>query len=157
MSSFSEFLKLFNASEGIVSTIREQEATDNLSAVVRSSAKINVRLIEGLELLRQMAQREPRTAIRRSWELLATTMFGATNVLYETLHPNSEAMLMAIKRLENSPEFSTALVSSIKKLRETAWLAFTQSEFAFSPSAQDADQYVLECVAARRELGENVP
>jgi PIN like domain len=155
MSSLSEFLKLFNAPEGIVSTIREQEATDNFSTVVRSSVKINVRLIEGLELLRQMAHREPRTAIRRSWELLATTIFGATNVLYETLNPDSEAMSMAVKRLEGSPEFSTALVSLIKRLRNIARLVINQSEWAYAPSPQDAEQYVLDCVGARGELGEN--
>jgi hypothetical protein len=156
MSSFSEFLKLFNAPEGIVSTIREQEKTDNLTAVVGTSGKINVRLIESLNLLIDMAKKDPRNAIRRAWELLAMTIFGATNVKSESLHPDSEAMSIALKRLENSVEFSSTVASSIRELWGIARRIFNHSEWAYSPSEKDAEEFVLHSAAARRELGENV-
>jgi hypothetical protein len=65
-------------------------------------------------------------------------------------------MSTALKRLESSVEFSTELVGSIKVLRDTARKIFNHSEWAYSPSAKDAEDFVLYSADARRELGENV-
>jgi len=156
MSSFSAFLKLFNAPEGIVSTIREQEATDNLSALSRSSATIGARYLKNLNLLVETAMRDPRNAIVESWIRLALQMLKAANVQGGNLDPAGPDILHALERLQADTKFPETLVSSIKNLQQIARDVIHGSAFAIDTSPIIAKTYVLYSAAARSDLGEDV-
>jgi hypothetical protein len=55
-------------------------------AKVAASAAVKFDLIDGLNLLMEMAAKDPRTAIKRSWELLAKTVLRRANVKPKTLN-----------------------------------------------------------------------
>jgi hypothetical protein len=71
---------------------------------VAASAAVKFDLIDGLNLLMEMPAKDPRTAIKRSWELLAKTVLRRANVKAEDLEPNSEGISAALKRLEFSSD-----------------------------------------------------
>ena len=102
------------------------------------------------------ALEDPRAAIRRSWELLAETVFRTANIETENLNPYSDEMSRALKRLEGDTRFSEGLIHSIKRLHEIARKVFYQSQWAYDPSPDDAQEFVVYSAAARSDLGEEV-
>jgi hypothetical protein len=58
-----------------------EKAIEQVKAVAKStsSVSVNMRLIEGLDLLMKMATTDPRNAIKRSWELLGGAVLRAAN------------------------------------------------------------------------------
>jgi hypothetical protein len=75
-----------------ISEVRELQST--------SSASVNVRYLEGLNLLMSLATTDPRNAIKRSWELLGGTVLRKANVSGENVQPDSEEISTSLKRLE---------------------------------------------------------
>jgi hypothetical protein len=127
---------------------------DHVKATLSVSATPEV--IEGLNALMERALLDPRAAIRQSWELLAKTVFRIANVPTENLNPYSEEMSRALKRLEGDTKYSEELILSIKRLHEIARKVFFQSQWAYDPSPNDVQEFVLYSAAARADLGEEV-
>jgi hypothetical protein len=121
-----------------------------------SSASAKVKTIEGLDLLMERAWLDPRAAIKRSWELLAKTVFQAANVQSENLEPYSEDMLNALKRLEKDSKFSLAAIRTIENLQMIARKVFFQSQYAYAPSANEAQDFILYSAITRGDLGEKL-
>jgi hypothetical protein len=134
----------------------EQVKTVLAHATVTTSASVKVNLVEGLQLLNEIAAKDPREAIRRSWKLLAKTILRTANVPSESFEPLSADVSRAIGKLESNTEFSEALIRSIKNLQEIARKVFYQSQFGYDPSQEDAEEFVLYSAAARTDLGDEV-
>ena len=116
---------------------------------LRRSVKVN--LVEGLNLLMELARTDPRTVIKRSWLLLGESALRAANVAGDNVEPNSQEISASLKRLEASVQFSDRLISSIKNLQSIAMKVFYQSEWAYSPLARGSRGiYYLFCC---REVG----
>ncbi len=137
------------------------EAIEQVKTVIESSAKVTAsgsikREVEGLKQLMELAAIEPRDAIKQSWLLLGKTVLRAANVSGDNVEPNSEEISASLKRLESNVQFSDGLIRSIKNLQEIARKVFYQSQWAFAPSPEAAEEFVVYSAAARYDLGEKV-
>jgi hypothetical protein len=127
-----------------------------LAAKSTSSATFKVNLIEGLNLLIERATTDPRNAIKRGWELLGQAVLRAAKVSGENVEPNSEEMSTSLKRLEADTQYPQELIRSIRNLQQIARKVFYQSQWAYDPSPKEAEEFVLNSGAARKDLGEKV-
>ena len=130
------------------------EAIEQVRAA--SSASIKVRLIESVNLLRERAIADPRNAMKRAWELLGQAVLRAANVSGENVQPDSEEISTSLKRLEADTQYPKELIRSIRSLQQIAKKVFNHSQWAYDPSPDKAEQFVLYTAAARKELGETV-
>lgn len=148
-------LSLDNAEAGIPEkTI--QEAEKQAHAVLTISASATPQLVEGLSYLFELASKDPREAIKKSWIPLAKMVTQKGNVFTDQFEPYSPDLMAALTQLENDTTYPDNLIRSIRSLQEVARKVFFQSQFAYQPSAQEAQRFVLYSVAARRDLGEEV-
>jgi len=104
------------------------------------------------ENLLKVINTDPRAAKKRSWELVAKTMYRCSGKEPSHLDPNSPELEEVIGYLRKSARFSERLVREIEDLRSSCRTLFTQSEFAGGPSKEEAKQFVLRSTAAGRDL-----
>ena len=150
-------LSLDNAEAGLPKEkIQEAEKSIEVAGGVTISASVTPRLVEGLSYLFELASKDPREAIKRSWIPLAKMVTQKANVFADQFEPYSPDLMTAFTRLENDTAFPDNLIRSIRSLQEVARKVFFQSQFAYDPSPKEARRFVLYSVAARRDLGEEV-
>jgi hypothetical protein len=131
-----------------ISEVRELQST--------SSVLANVRYLEGLNLLMDRANSDPRYAIKRSWELLGGTVLRRANVSGENVAPDSEDISISLNRLESDTKYPHDLILSIKRLQQIARKVFYHSQYAYDPSPKEAEEFVRSSAAARKGLGDKV-
>lgn len=145
-----------NTEEAIPEAI-DQVKADLVAAKSTSSASITPRYIESLSLLIEIANADPKRAIKRSWELLAGAVLRAAKVQGGNVEPNSEDISTSLKQVETSAEYPDKdnLVRSIRNLQEIARKVVYQRQWwSYDPSPKEAEKFIVQSVAARRALGD---
>ena len=112
----------------------------------------NSNVIRGWQSLVEIAKSDPRGAIKKSWEILAESIFQAANVAGVDADPNSQEISSSLKRLEGSVQFSASLIRSIREHQDLARKVFYQSNHAYDPSTLEAQNFVLGSEAMKNDL-----
>jgi predicted nucleic acid-binding protein len=151
ITSFSDFLELFDAPAEVVSAVQQEEKTFKLDANSTTSVQLNFGVSK--HPLMELAATEPRLAIQQAWEGLAEEMLLSDNVEIGPTRPDSVAISHAFRKLGLSVKYPSRLVNELKDLHAIATKAFNQSMYAFSPSSSDAEWFVSRCLSLGTELG----
>jgi hypothetical protein len=111
-----------------ISEVRElQFKAVPVEAKSTASVSVKVNLVEGLNLLMQMANADPRNAIKRSWELLGGAVLRAANVPGANVLTDSDEISTSLKRLEGDTQYPNDLIRSIRNLQVIARKILDQS------------------------------
>ncbi len=129
---------------------------EEIAELIRRGFKFKEFGGEGLNLLMERATTDPRNSIKRSWELLGGAVLRAAQVPVENVELNSEDISTTLTRLEADTRLPEGSVRSIRNLQEIARKVFYQSQWAFAPSPEAAEEFVVYSAAARYDLGEKV-
>jgi len=117
-----------------------------------AATSVLVALSEEREAFLELAAKDPRTAMKNSWEGLAKDIFRAGNIEMGRLDPDSPAIGHALHRLEGNTRYAANLLHELADLHQTARKLFNQSKWAYDPQDAEARQYILRCEEARRNL-----
>lgn len=79
-----------------------------------------------------LAAKDPRAAIKKSWELLAKDILWAGNIGMGRWDPDSPAISRSLQRLESSTTYPFELIVELRDLQMTARKVFNQSQWASS-------------------------
>lgn len=101
-----------------------------------------------------LAAKDPRAAIGRSWTALARTVLRKAKVRSENLSPLSQEINASLKRFESNTDVANDLILMIKQLQIQANMAVNQSKFAYDPTPEEAQQFIRLAEATRADLGE---
>jgi hypothetical protein len=125
-------------------------------ATVSTSASVKVRLIESIPYLIDLASKDPRDTIKRSWNLVALAVFQAAKVPPVTLDPYSSELSKVLNQLQTERPQLSESIRSIRNLEEIARRAFYQSQYAYNFSPDEALEFVRVSAALRSDLGDRV-
>jgi hypothetical protein len=117
-----------------------------------SASSVELDLSAERESLFVLAAKDRRAAIKKSWELLAKDILWAGNIGMGRADPDSPAISHALQRLESSTAYPFELIVELKDLQATARKVFNESQWAYDPSESEAQDFILRCEAARRQL-----
>jgi hypothetical protein len=117
-----------------------------------AATSVLVALSEEREAFLELAAKDPRTAMKNSWEGLAKDILRAGNIEMGRLDPDSPAIGHALHRLEGNTRYAGQLLHELADLHLTARKLFNGSNWAYDPQGAEARQYILRCEEARRQL-----
>jgi TIR domain len=117
-----------------------------------AATSVLVALSEEREAFLELAAKDPRAAMKNSWEGLAKDILRAGNVEMGRIDPDSPAIGHALQRLHHSTHYAAGLVAELTQLQITARTLFNQSKWAYDPQDAEARQYILRCEQARQKL-----
>ncbi len=122
---------------------------DYIDRMLKESSGADQQDIEGLVGL---ASTDPRSAIRKSWELVAGATIRRAGREPGDLSPDSSEFISALDTLRSSSRVSDRQIREIEILRQIVRPFFLQSDFAGAPPKEEAIKTILRCDAAAREL-----
>jgi hypothetical protein len=130
----------------------QQGADVPSSASFASTSSVDLDLSAEKESLFELATKDPRAAIKNSWELLANDILWAANIAMRASEPDSAIMSQALARLESSTTYRFELVVELKTLQATARKVYYHSQWAYGPPESEAQEFILRCQDGRRQL-----
>ena len=105
------------------------------------ATSVLVALSEEREAFLELAAKDPRTAMKNSWEGLAKDILGAGNIEMGLLDPDSPAIGHALRRLEGNTRYAGKLLLELADLHLTARKLFNGSNWAYDPQGAEAREY----------------
>jgi hypothetical protein len=114
----------------VTRAMAQQEVEAPSPASFASASSIDLDFSAEKESLFKLATKDPRAAIKKSWELLANDIRWAANIAMGASEPDSNTISHALVRLESSTTYPFELVVELKNLQATARKVFYQSQWA---------------------------